>query len=129
MAVTPQDVRDLSLTCEFDSLSDTQIQAAIDDASATIEDTSWCSEHIDPATKNLAAHLLALRMGGSTGVAGPVTSESAGGISRSFGTAGSTRGSSYYQMTIWGQEYARLLSLQLFTPLVGCSRGASLYRC
>lgn len=129
MPVTVDDIRALSPIGEFDGVKDPAIQSAIDQASLTIEPTSWCEEFVDPATANLAAHILALRLGGSNGVAGPVTSESAGGISRSFGFAGSTSGSSYYQKTIWGQEYERLLRMQPMTPIVGCSQGKSLYRC
>lgn len=131
MAVTPQDIRDLNVSGGFDTLTDAQIQKAIDDALASLEETSWCAANFDPATENLAAHLLALRLGGSNGVAGPVTSQSADGISQSFGAAASSTSTSaaYYQLTVWGQEYWRLLRLQPTTPLVGCSIGASLYRC
>lgn len=129
MAVTVANVRALAPGGDFDDVGDCVIQDVLDDVQLTIEDTSWCEGHADLATKNLAAHVLSLRLGGAQGVAGPVTAEAAGDISRSFGggytATNSTDG--YYQQTVWGQEYLRLLRIQPSTPLAACSKGAVLY--
>lgn len=131
MAVTIADVRACSPLGEFDAVADAFIQSAIDDALLTQEETSWFADHWDLAIKNLAAHTLALGLGGTNSVAGPVTAQSADGISQSFGAAASTTSvdMAWYQKTIWGQAYMRLLRLQLQTPFAGCQAGASLFHC
>lgn len=131
MAVTIADVRACSPLGEFDAVADSFIQAAIDDAYSTHEETSWVAAHWDLAIKNFAAHTLALRLGGTNSVAGPVTSKKIADISQSFGASASSASVSagWYQKTVWGQEYWRLLIIQANTPFAGCSAGASLFRC
>lgn len=129
--VTIADVRACSPLGEFNAVADAFIQAAIDDAYSTHEETSWFVNHWDLAIKNFAAHTLALRLGGTNSVAGPVTAQSADGISQSFGAAASSvsTGIAWYQKTVWGQEYLRLLRIQANTPFAGCQAGAALFTC
>lgn len=131
MAVTIEDVRALSPQGEFDSVPDCFIEDAIEDAEASHDVDSCLGDLRDMALKNFAAHTLAMRLGGTNSVAGPVTSQSAGGIAQSFGAATSSvsTGAGYFQKTVWGQEYWRILQNQTCTPLVGCSAGAVFFNC
>lgn len=57
----------------------------------------------------LAAHLATRSASGGTPTAGPVTSESVGSVSRSYGSpAGTTAGG--FESTAYGEEYARMIS-------------------
>lgn len=128
--VTIESIKLLAISGEFDAVKDEAITKAIVDAEATIESSSWCPEHVCAATENLAAHLLSVRLRGGQGVSGPITSASADGLSVSYGGATSTTTQgSYYQSTIYGQEYLRLFALQPLTPIAGCTAGAILYCC
>lgn len=57
----------------------------------------------------LAAHFGAISLAGATGASGPVTSESAGGLSRSYGTTTSTSSGSGIERTGYGQLYLQLV--------------------
>lgn len=56
----------------------------------------------------LAAHSGTLALLGASGAAGPVTSEKAGGLSRSYGGALGAAASSDYGSTVWGQQFVAL---------------------
>lgn len=127
ITVTVSDVKLCSLTGEFDLLTVEQIQSAIDDAIATLNEDAWCGR-ADQAAKNLAAHLLTLRKRGSTGMVGPLTGESADGVSRSFGaSATGNKNDAYLNQTIFGQEYLRLLRMCPLSPLAASTKFGNLY--
>ena len=129
MPVTVESVKALAASGEFDSVKDAAIEKAIADASATIESTSWCAEHVDAATENLAAHLLALRVRGSSGPGGPVASASADGLSVSYAVPPPRNAADgYYMKTTYGEEYLRLRRLQPLSPLAGCTTGSAYFK-
>jgi hypothetical protein len=70
---------------------------------------SWGDKY-DLASLLLAAHLGAITLrGGGAGGAGPVLSESAGSVSRSYAnTLMMQAGMGIYGATVWGQQYATL---------------------
>lgn len=70
---------------------------------------SW-GDKLDLATLLLAAHLGAITLrGGGAGGVGPVLSESAGAVSRSYAnTLMMQQGMAAYGATVWGQQYVTL---------------------
>jgi hypothetical protein len=113
-----QDVKDLDLLGLFVNLTDAQIQNALDHALCFVEESSW-SHCADEAIALLAAHYLADALaGGGMGVGGPVTSESAGGLSRSFGMLQGKFLNSSFASTSFGRRFLELRSIQIFSPLV-----------
>ncbi len=127
--MTVESLKALAASGEFDAVKTPSIQKAIDDATATIETTSWCAENLDAATENLAGHLLALRVRGGQGVSGAVTSAKADGISVNYasGAASKNPADGYYESTIYGQEYLRLRRLQPLSPIAGNTQFGHLY--
>ncbi len=75
----------------------------------------------DCATKAealVAAHLLTLGLAGSTSPTGAVTSESAGGVSRSYASAPTTAAGGFWSSTSFGLRYLAIASTRITTPLV-----------
>lgn len=69
---------------------------------------SWGDKY-DLATLLLAAHFGALNLrGGGSGGVGPVQSESAGSVSRSYATTSVAGASGALGSTVWGQQYQTL---------------------
>lgn len=124
MAVVAQDVRDLSLIGEFDSLTDSEINRTITRAASTVEDTQW-NDLRDQGVTALTAHLLAIGLRSSSHPRGSVSSESAGGIARSFGASPSLASDGDYGSTTFGVEYLRLRRLLPLTPLTMNTRGVA----
>ena len=56
----------------------------------------------------IAAHLGTLELIGTTGAAGPITAESAGGLSRQYGSAAAAVTSGEWGSTTFGQKYVAL---------------------
>lgn len=86
-----------------------------------IDPDVW-GDYADDGRRYLAAHL-ASQMGatgsgaGSAGTMGPVTSETLGPMSRSYGAlSGSTEGMGELAATKYGREYYRLLRIALAIP-------------
>ena len=72
----------------------------------------------DDNTKNLAiaylsAHMLTISLRGGSGISGPVTSETEGNLSRSYGYSNN---SSLYSSTSYGIEFERLAKMFIFKP-------------
>lgn len=117
MAGTVQGVRNVDMTDEFRNIDDARIQCVLDDqVSCYVNATQWgtCA---DLACELVAAHLLAMALGGTTGPTGPVTSESAGGLSVSYGSAPMASGDGFWSSTSFGQRYLQLASTRPTTPL------------
>lgn len=108
MAVTKADV--LLIAPELSEVDDARFAAAIADALLQMN-TEALGARADLVLKYLVAHLVSLgEQGGSEGT---VTSETVGGVSRTYSaaaTGGGETGTSY------GDEYKRLL--RLFSPRV-----------
>lgn len=67
----------------------------------------------------LAAHMGTLARPASTGeVAGPVTSESAGALARSYGSIAELSSGALYGSTEYGREFSRLVRPKVAGPLV-----------
>ena len=111
--IVPADVRKISPL--FDSLTDPQIQAKIDLADLEINPTAW-GARAKYAEALLTAHLLvalgALNASAIPG-AGPVQSVSVGDVSVTYATAGQASKPSALATSVFGQEYNRLIDLQL----------------
>lgn len=82
MAATVADFR--ALFAEFVAVPDTRVDLALDQALRRINAVAW-GARADDGQLWLAAHLLAVSVGGSAGAAGPVTSKKVGDVSISFG--------------------------------------------
>lgn len=71
----------------------------------------------DDASFYLAAHLIAQDAAGTTGISGPVASQTAGQLSISFATPDQSE--STFSSTSWGRRYEEMLTTQRFrVPLV-----------
>lgn len=137
MAVTAQNVRDLSLRDEFADLTDTQITTRITLAESFINRAVWDTaasggeDKGDNGVLYLAAHFLAVDLRSTVAAAGPVMSEAAGGLSRGYGFA--VRGAkvtvneSLLMRTIYGQRYMQLKRSLLLSPLVVNTSGGGVY--
>lgn len=117
MPANIQDVKDLSLKGLFDTLTDSQILNALKYAECFVESTSW-SKCPEEAHALLAAHYLAEELLLGPDKPGPVSSEAAGGLSRSFGVGGVQNPLSAFGTTTYGRRFLELRSVQLFSPLV-----------
>jgi len=102
---TAADIRALP-SGEFAQLVDGSIQPFIDEAAREVSADVFGTIYED-AVKYLAAHLLAGIMSGSKGAAGPVISETAGPLSRSF-SAPVVSATDSLQSTAYGRRYLDL---------------------
>jgi hypothetical protein len=121
MAATADDVRCLDFTNTFKRLTDAQLQCIIDtEASLLVSESAW-GDKATQACALIAAHIATISIKGVRGPAGPVLSESAGGLSRTYGSGGgpssSTSSSEYWKSTTFGQRYLRLRACLPLTPL------------
>jgi hypothetical protein len=138
VAVTAQNVRSLSLSGEFDSLVDAQIEPRITLAESLVNRDVWDTSATggrdlgDDGVAHLAAHFLALDQGATMGAAGPVMAESAGGMSRQYGFAvrqnSVTLDESLLLRTTYGQRFLMLRKSLPIMPLVANTSGGGLYR-
>lgn len=117
MAVTPQTVRDLSFSGEFDDYTDEQISALITDAGMFVEGIGDVVRQ-ERVQALLAAHMLATQAAG--GARPAVVSETFGPASRTF-ERGSTAGrftALRLHATVYGLRFEALLETIPKTPLV-----------
>lgn len=82
MTVAWTDIRDMP-SGEFAAMTQSVLEGFIDEASAEVSEATY-GDRYDQAVKYLAAHLAAVMTAGSTSPSGPVTSETAGRVSRSY---------------------------------------------
>jgi hypothetical protein len=130
MPATVQDVRDLDLVSGFECFTKGTIEKVIIKAELFICEAAWDRGADQPgrgacAIALLAAHFLASapkgRNSGGAVPSGPVTAQSAGGISRSYGTAGGVSSESAFGSTSYGQQYLELRSVIVTTPLTAAN--------
>ena len=120
MAATPAMVQKLDLAGEFSGISDEIIQCIIDDDAVPRVGEIW-GDCRDQATTLMAAHILARRLKGSSAPAGPVVSQSAGGLSRTYaGPSGPGISDNLLMSTTYGQDYLALAAKIPTTPLTLC---------
>ena len=113
MAISWSDV--VKIAPELSTLAvDTQNEI-LADVDLEVDPGTW-NEFADKGRKYLAAHLGTLARPGSVGVAGPVTSETLGPMSRSYSVEGATDAGAL-SSTRYGVEYAR-------TRRIACGPGA-----
>lgn len=124
MAATVNDVRNCDYTGELDCVSDDQIACVLaHEVPCYVNRDQFC-DCADKAEALVAAHIIALGLRGSSSPQGPVTSESAGGLSRSYGTVGTASGSAgFWQSTTFGQRYWAIASSRITSPIVLCAEG------
>lgn len=121
-AATVQDVRNVDMSNSLKGVDDTRIQCVLtDEVPCYVNEVQWGTCAI-LAQSLVAAHLITVAFQGSTRAAGPVTSESAGGVSRSFASPTVSAGSSFWMSTAFGQRYQQLKSTRITSPIVLCPR-------
>ncbi len=128
-SITAKDVRTLSISGEFDALTDEVIDAVIADVDLQVN-LSICKDLGPLLCKNLAAHMIVMRSRTGLVSAGPVASEAAGGVSRAYRTSGTidkSEGNAYFMQTTYGQEFMRLSRLIPASPLAVNTRFGFLY--
>jgi hypothetical protein len=118
MAATAQDVRNIDLTDAFGLISDDQIDCIIRNEVPCYVNEAQFGDCATQAQALVAAHLLTLGLGGSTSPTGAVTSESAGGLSRSYASAPTTAAGGFWASTSFGQRYWAIASTRITTPMV-----------
>ena len=122
IVATVDDVRCLDKLGELTSLSEKDIQCILDlEVVCFVGSTTVWGSCLRLAQSLVAAHIAFLSIQGADAASGPVVSESAGGLSRSYGqtsTSGST--SEYWGSTTWGRQYLQLRRARATTPMVLC---------
>lgn len=123
MPATEEQVRGLDLVGQFSCFTPGQIESAIVKAGFYINEAAWDIGSPGRGACGLAllaAHFIASapRVGNSSGAAptGPVTGQSAGGISRSYASAGGSVSESAFASTVWGVQYLELRKGVVTTP-------------
>lgn len=108
MAVSAADIQGMP-SGEFASVSDATILAYITEAEARLDSGTWGAKY-DLGVKYLAAHELAVDISGGMGAAGPVISESAGPLSRSYAASAlfSASNASNLNATSYGRKFQQL---------------------
>lgn len=124
MTATAQDVRNVDLADTLNLISDDRINCVIaDEVSCYVNEAQW-GDCADLAQALVAAHILTIALMGSTAPGGAVTSESAGGLSRSYATATpSSDQSAFWQSTNFGRRFWQLHSTRMTTPIVLVAAG------
>ncbi len=125
MAATAQDVHNVDLTNSLALVSDDRITCILaDEVPCYVNAAAW-GDCADLACALVAAHIITLGLRGATSAAGPVTAESAGGLSRSYGSTSSSETGGFWQSTTFGQRYWALAMTRCTTPLVIHTAGVS----
>ena len=92
---------------------DDYVQVFIDDAIEDVNQTRFKTTIADRITAYLAAHYLTIAensKAGNQGSVAPVSSQSVGEVSVTYGVDNSAKGSdAYYNSTVYGQQYKTLL--------------------
>lgn len=91
---------------EFASVADPIVQTFIDEAGREIDATAF-GDRYDDAVTYLAAHLLAAAIAGSSGASGPVTSVTAGALSKQYATPYMMDGDAL-MITSYGRRYKQI---------------------
>lgn len=115
---TVQDVRNVDMSNSLLNVTDPQVQCVLDDqVPCYVNEAQWgtCAKL---AQALVAAHIITVAHQGSTRPAGPVTSESAGGVSRSFASSTVSAGSSFWISTGFGQRFQQLKMSRMTSPIV-----------
>lgn len=115
----------LCLFDEFEGVPSKKIGAFFDLAKNRVDETVW-GDCTDEAIYYLTGHLISSTggAGGSGGgVAGPITSESVGSVSRSYGQVNVNQGGNdeLYATTRYGQMFLNLRRSCVVTALATCS--------
>jgi len=115
---TVDSVRNRDLLNELIDVSDGFIQCVLDDEAACLVGDLWGT--LRATGEALAAGHIALQaLEGSGGPSGPVVSESAGGLSRSYAAPGGlSRSDSEWATTTFGQRFLRLRATLPASPAV-----------
>ena len=122
MTATVQDVRNVDLGNALLSVDDARIQCVINDEVPCYFNEAQLGECADLAGALVAAHLITLAHRGTSGPAGPVTSEKAGGLSRSYASTSSTsEGASFWMSTSFGQRYWQIARTRMTTFVTVCT--------
>lgn len=115
---TVEDVRNLDLLEELIQVPDGYLQCVLDAEAACIVGDLWGSLRTTGEAL-VAAHTALQSLEGSGGPAGPVVSESAGGLSRSYGSPGGlSRSDGDWSTTTFGLRYLRLRATLGASPAV-----------
>ena len=118
MAATAQDVRNLDLTNAFGLISDDQITCLLADEVPCYVNEAQFGSCATKAQALVAAHLLTLGLAGSTSPSGAVTSESAGGVSRSYASAPTSAADGFWMSTSFGMRYQAIAKTRITAPMV-----------
>ena len=117
MPAIAQDVRNADMAGILNCVSDEQVEYILDvEVPCYVNEAAWGS-CATLAQALVAAHLMAVGMSGDAGTAGPVVSESAGGVSRSYAAPSITSGNSFWSTSSFGLRYLQLLSTRMTTPI------------
>lgn len=114
MAASPSTVR--AIAPEFKSRSDSDITVALGTAEAWLDECVWGCKY-DTGQAYMAAHILAIA--DRDGAGGPISSESVGGVSVSYGTSGDS--DEELNSTSYGQMFVSLRRTLVTGPLVRSS--------
>ena len=115
---TAQDVHNVDWTNSFALISDDKINCVLADEAACYVNEAQFGDCADLALALVAAHIITLGLRGGTSPSGSVTSESAGGLSRSYASTTSSESAGFWQTTTFGQRYWALASTRITTPMV-----------
>lgn len=108
MAVTPNDIQSLP-SADFVGVDAGIIQRHLDEAAREVNPSVF-GERTDDAVLYLTAHLVAVMMQGAEGPTGPVVSEQAGPVSRTFAARGHSNTGSDLEATAYGRRYQAICS-------------------
>ena len=126
MAVDACAVKATSLKGEFDTIDNGIIDGIIVEIGLEL-DLDVCTELTDQLCKFMVAHELIMRSRTGIGSAGPVTAESAGGVSRSYGSMVLTERNAWFGQTWAGQKVLRYFRILPSSPIAASTRGGSVY--
>lgn len=119
---TVDDVRARDVLNDLIDVPDGFIQCVLDDEAACIIGDLWGEKRVSGESL-VAGHIALEALEGSGGPSGPVVSESAGGLSRSYASPGGlSRGDGQWSTTTFGLRYLRLRATLGSSPAVlgGC---------
>lgn len=124
MTATAQTVRNVDLADTLSGVSNDRIDCIIaDEVPCYVNEAQW-AECADLAQALVAAHIITIALMGSTAPGGAVTSEAAGGLSRSYATSSpSSDQSAFWQSTSFGSRFWQLHQTRCTTPLVLVASG------
>lgn len=123
MAASPTDVRNLSLTCDFDEYEDAKIQPILDEAAMHINEKAvnvGGVDRYDTAHALLAAHLLTLAKKASQPARGAMVGSRLGPASRTYAKpteSGRENTSLRLNETGYGKRFQALLETLPLTPI------------